>query len=451
MVKISSVVLLGTLDTKGEEFKYLKEILEGEGLQTIVVDVGTKGEPYFAPDIESGYVAQAAGADITKLSLSPNRGEAIKVMLEGAAIVVGALHREGKLSGIMGMGGSGGTTIATAAMRPLPYGVPKIMVSTLASGDTSAYVGISDLIMVPSVTDVAGLNRVSRQIIWNAAMAMVGMVKGLKKKEALGCSPRPTVGATMLGLTTKCLEMVRQRLENEGYEVLTFHANGTGGRAMEKFAEAGELDGLIELNVVELANEIFGGAFAAGASRFEVAAKKGIPQVVCLGGADLIIFNKSRVPAMFARRRFLDHSPTITLMRTNKEENHKLGVVLAEKLNRSCGPIALVIPSGFSALDVPGGEFYGPEEDKALVQTILTNLRKDITVVKLKEPINSPVVADNITRLFLSLMQKSRIKDEHLKGGEKNACCAQNVVRSPGGEAEGGSKEIPGNGPPVGS
>src|SRR6476661_8111307 len=302
-----TVVLVGTLDTKGEEYAYLRDRLEQAGVATLLVDVGTRGTPLATADVPREDVAAAGGIELGSLA---DRGAAVQAMCAAAPLVVRRLFDEGRCQGVLAAGGSGNTAIATAAMRALPVGVPKLVVSTMASGDTSAYVDISDVTVMPAVTDVAGLNSVSARILANAAAAMAGMVTA--PPVDLGAS-RPVVAATMFGVTTPAVTAAREELERRGYEVLVFHATGTGGRSMESLVEAGLVAGVLDVTTTELADDLVGGVLSAGPRRLEAAGRVGVPQVVSLGALDMVNFGpRESVPARFAGRNLYVHNPSVT-------------------------------------------------------------------------------------------------------------------------------------------
>ncbi|MDF2928386.1 MAG: hypothetical protein K0Q75_624 [Anaerospora sp.] len=305
------VVIIGTLDTKGQEFQYIKDIIKSCGLQTIVINVGIKGKAFFSPDISSSEVARAAGSELASLISTDDRGAAIDAMMKGAAIVVANLYREGQVAGIISLGGSAGTTIGTAAMQALPVGIPKLMVSTVASGDTRPYVGEKDITMMYSVVDVAGLNSLSRRIMANAAFAIAGMAQG---EIPAASDDKPLVGATMFGVTTPCVTTAREYLESKGYEVLVFHATGSGGKAMESLIDSGYIKGVLDATTTEWADELVGGVLTAGPHRLEAASRAGIPQVVSVGALDMVNFGPmDTVPAQFKNRNLYHHNATITL------------------------------------------------------------------------------------------------------------------------------------------
>ncbi|PSQ03470.1 hypothetical protein BRC95_09090, partial [Halobacteriales archaeon QS_5_68_33] len=295
-----AVVVVGTLDTKGEEVGFARDVLEAQGVDVHVVDVGVMGDPGFEPDTTASEVAEAAGTTLDALREAGDRGEAIEAMGEGASAVTTRRHDEGRLDGVLGLGGSGNTSIATAAMRALPVGVPKVMVSTMASGDTEPYVGARDVMMLYSVADIEGLNRLSRQVIANAALAMAGMVTSDPDVEV---EEKPTVGITMFGVTTPCVQAAREHLEERGYETIVFHATGTGGRAMESLIEEGVIDGVLDVTTTERADELVGGVLSAGPDRLDAAGAAGIPQVVSTGALDMVNFGpRDSVPEEFDGR-----------------------------------------------------------------------------------------------------------------------------------------------------
>lgn len=392
---MKTIAILGTLDTKGSEYRYLKRLIEALGCGTLTINTGIF-EPQFTPDISNAAVAEAAGADIAEIAAKKDRAYATATMAKGAEALIPALYAEGRFDGIISLGGSGGTSLATPAMRALPIGVPKVMVSTMASGDTSSYVGTSDIVMMPSVVDVAGLNSISTTVFRNAAAAVVGMVRLKDELPEEKHETRPIIAATMFGVTTPCITMAKDWLENRGYEVLVFHATGTGGRTMESLVRNGFIAGVLDITTTEWCDELFGGVLSAGEDRCEAAAKAGIPTVMSVGALDMVNFGPyDTVPKQFAGRKLYKHNPTVTLMRTTAEENEKLGEKLAEKINLSTGPAALLLPlKGVSMIDVAGGPFYGPEEDEALFDALRKNVdRSRVELIELDTDINSELFA----------------------------------------------------------
>jgi uncharacterized protein (UPF0261 family) len=389
---MSTVVLLGTLDTKGEEYAFLKERLQEQGVDVLLVDAGILGEPKAAPDISRHEVARAAGADVEELAGAGDRGAAVAAMARGAAEVVKRLHSEGKLDGILGLGGSGGSSLITHAMRELPVGTPKLMVSTVASGDTRPYVGAVDVTMMYSVVDIAGINQISTRILSNAAGAIAGMAKAEVSEPG---EEKPLVGATMFGVTTPCVDAARERLEELGYEVLVFHATGTGGQSMETLIKDGFITATLDTTTTELADDLVGGVFSAGPNRLEAAGETGIPQVVSLGALDMVNFGPMEtVPEKFKDRNLYVHNPTVTLMRTTSEECAELGRRVARKLNAATGPVTLFIPlEGVSLIDTEGQPFHDPEADEALFDALRENLEEGVEVVEMDTHMNDPTFA----------------------------------------------------------
>ncbi|MFB6140784.1 MAG: Tm-1-like ATP-binding domain-containing protein [Halosimplex sp.] len=403
-----SVVIVGTLDTKGEEIAFARDVIEAQGVDVHLVDVGVMGEPEIEPDTSASEVAEAAGTTLDALREAGDRGEAIEAMGEGAAAVATRLHEAGVLDAVLGLGGSGNTSIATAAMRELPVGVPKLMVSTMASGDTEPYVGSRDVMMLYSVADVEGLNQLSRRVIANAALAVVGMVANEPDVEV---EDRPTIGITMFGVTTPCVQTAREYLEERGYETIVFHATGTGGRAMESLIEEGVIDGVLDVTTTEWADELVGGVLSAGPDRLDAAGAAGIPQVVSVGALDMVNFGpRDSVPEEFEGRQFHVHNPQVTLMRTTPEETAELGEIVAEKLNAATGPTALALPlGGVSMLDVEGEDFHDPEADAALFDALRENLDADVELLELEAAINDEAFARTIAEKLDEYMREAGV------------------------------------------
>lgn len=402
-----TVVLVGALDTKGAEFAFVRERIQATGLQVLTVDFGVLGEPAFKPDIGRAEVATLGGGDLARLRSGPHKDEAMATMATGLTIVVRRLYQEGRLAGILGMGGSGGTSIATAAMRALPVGVPKLMVSTVAAGDVSPYAGTKDITFMPSVLDVAGLNRISRQIYVNAAGAIAGMVAAARPMESVG---RPLVAATMFGNTTAAVDRARSRLESAGFEVLVFHATGVGGRTMEDLVRDGQVQAVLDLTTTELADEVCGGVMSAGPNRGHVAPEAGLPVVFAPGCVDMANFGApDSVPERYQGRRLYQWNPNVTLLRTNAAENAQIGEMLARAANAAKGAIAMLWPrSGFSMLDSPGGEFWDPEADQACYLAVRAQLKPLIPFIEVDANINDPKFADLAADTLMSMMTSSR-------------------------------------------
>jgi uncharacterized protein (UPF0261 family) len=387
-----TVVLVGTLDTKGAEYEYLRARLKLSGVKPLLVDVGTLEPPTTKPDISRQEVAAAAGVDLEALTAARDRGNAVSAMADAAAIVVRGLFKDGRCDGVLAAGGSGNTAIATKAMRALPVGVPKLMVSTMAAGNTRDYIGASDITMMASVTDVAGINSISGRILANAAAAIAGMVNAPPVE--LG-EQRPLIAATMFGVTTPSVTAAREELEQRGYEVLTFHATGTGGKAMEALVESGFVTGVLDITTTELADELVGGVLSAGPERLEMAGKLGVPQVVSVGALDMVNFGaRDTVPPQFESRNLYIHNPSVTLMRTTPAESAVLGKQIAEKLSAARGPVALFIPlKGVSAISGEGGPFYDAAADEALFGALRKNMGKNVEMHEVDAHINDPEFA----------------------------------------------------------
>ena len=386
-----TVLLLGTLDTKGDEFAFLRERLRGAGVGVLLADVGTLEPATVEADFTREQVGAEAGVDVEALRAAGDRGAAIAGMAGAAEALARRLYGEGRIHGVLSAGGSGNTAIATAAMQALPVGVPKLMVSTMAAGDTSDYVGGVDVTMMASVTDVAGINSISARILANAAGAMAGMVNAPAPPVEDG---RPLVAATMFGVTTPCVTRAREELERRGYEVLVFHATGTGGKAMEALVEGGLLSGVLDATTTELCDDLVGGVLSAGPDRLEAAGRAGVPQVVSLGALDMVNFGaRETVPPKFEDRNLYVHNPSVTLMRTTPEECAELGRRIAGKLAAATGPTSLFVPlGGVSMIDAEGQPFHDPEADAALFEALREGLAG--SSVELEHNVNDQEFAD---------------------------------------------------------
>jgi uncharacterized protein (UPF0261 family) len=396
---VATVVLLGTLDTKGREYEFLREQVRAAGCETVLVDAGVVGDPQAAPDITADEVARAAGKERAALAAAGDRGAAVEAMSRGAAVVLERLHAGGRLHGVLGMGGSGGSSLISGAVQGLPLGVPKLIVSTVASGNTRAYVGTSDLTLMYSVVDIAGINAISEKVLGNAAAAAAGMARHYAAFVPLN-SGKPLIGATMFGVTTPCVTAARRWLEDHGCEVLVFHATGSGGMSMEALMESGSVTGVLDVTTSELADELVGGVLSAGPNRLERAGALGLPQVVSLGGLDMVNFGPlETVPERFRKRHLYRHNPAVTLMRTTPEECAELGRVMAAKLNRATGPLTVFVPlRGFSAMSAVGGVFHDPAADAALIAQLKAGLDPTVEVVEMDTGINDPAFATAMAR-----------------------------------------------------
>ena len=400
---LPAVYILATLDTKGTEAAYLGDRLRKCGIATRLVDVGCLGEPKAAADIARARVFAAAGADLSRLVAAGDRGAAVSAAAEGARALVATDYARGEVAGVLALGGSAGTTIGTAAMRALPWGVPKIMVSTLASGQVRQFVGSKDIFMLNSVVDIAGVNRLSRPVLDQAARAMAGLVG--HAADTAGENDKPLVAATMFGVTTPCVDRARAVLEQAGYEVVVFHATGAGGEAMESLIREGLICGVLDITTTELADELVGGFLSAGPTRLTAAAECGVPQVVSVGATDMVNFyGPESVPDKFRGRKFYAHNANVTLMRTTVEENGLLGAEIGRKVAASRGPACIFFPlGGVSAIDGPGRAFDDPVARQALLAGIEAH-RGKVELVELDCHINDPAFADAAARRLVELL-----------------------------------------------
>ncbi|RYE18913.1 MAG: UPF0261 family protein, partial [Sphingobacteriales bacterium] len=392
------------------EHQFIIDVFLKNGLQVITVNTGVMGSTdLFKVDISSDKVAEAGGTLLNVLQNANDRGAAIKTMADGAAVVIKELYDSIGFDGIIGMGGTAGTAVVTSAMRTLPFGLPKICVSTVASGDTSPYLGTSDIILIPSLTDIAGINSLSRVFLSNAAGALTGMVKAdIPSAEA---DEKPIIAASMFGNTTPCIDSCREMLTEKGYEVLVFHATGAGGKTMEKLIKEGLVKGALDITTTEWADTLGGGVFDAGTERLDGPGQAGIPHLISPGCIDMCNFGApDTIPAKYKDRLFYKWNPNVTLMRTTVEENAEMGRIFAEKANVAKGKVAFLIPlKGYSMLDsVKEGEpqlFWDPAADKAFIDALKGNLKPGIQVTELNANINDPAFAQKAVELFLDMMQ----------------------------------------------
>lgn len=405
-METKTVALVGTFDTKGEEYLYIRNLFHEVGIQTLTIHTGVFA-PQFKPDVSNEEVVKEANVTIEELVEKKDRAYATEVLAKGMEKLIPKLYKDGKFDGIISFGGSGGTSLAAKAMQALPIGVPKLMVSTMAGGDISPYVGTSDIMMMPSIVDVAGLNSISMQIFKNAVFAMSGMLHF--EVEERKHEKKPLIAATMFGVTTPAVNFAREYLEERGYEVLVFHATGSGGKTMEALVSSGYIDGVLDLTTTEWADELVGGVLKAGEHRLEAAGLAGIPQVVSVGALDMVNFGPiDTVPEKFKERLLYKHNPTVTLMRTTKKENQLLGNKLAEKLNMAKGKTTLLLPlKGISGIDVDGEIFYGPEEDEQLFTTLKKQVTNDkVTIIEREEAINEKAFAEFAAQELIDLLKK---------------------------------------------
>ena len=397
-----TIAVIGTLDTKGEEFLFVKKEIEKRGHTTLVINTGVLQDPLFEPDFSADNVAKAAGSSLAALKENSDRGRAIDTMSKGIANIIVDLHKAGRIQAVISMGGSAGTDIGTAAMRALPLGVPKVMVSTHASGDTKPYVRTRDIVMVPPIVDVAGINRISAQAYANAAGAVIGMVETPTPE----IEEKPILAASMFGNTTPVVNRCRSMLEQKGYEVLIFHQVGTP-ETLENLAADGYISGVLDITTTEWADQVTGGVLSGGPNRYDIVSQKGLPQVVVPGCIDMAnFFAPETVPDKHDGRLFNLWASNVTLMRTNPEENAAIGRILAEKANLSKGPVAFFLPlKGFSMLDAPGKEFWWPEANQAFFDAVKENLKSSIPVYEMDCNINDDELADAVTVKMLEFLQ----------------------------------------------
>lgn len=402
-----AIYVLATLDTKGEEALFAKSILQSLGYQVVLVDVGILGEAKVAADISRDTFFESSRLTLSALQTKSDRGLAITVAAESAAQFAKHEYDSGRLEAILALGGSAGTTIGTSAMRALPLGVPKVMLSTMASGQVRQYVRDKDVAMLNSIVDIAGLNTISKIVIREACGAVHGLLAIREKTDS--SSGKPLIAATMFGVTTPCVQVARAILEKAGYEVLVFHATGNGGEAMESLIRDGVIQGVLDITTTELADELVGGILSAGPNRLTAALDMGIPQVVSVGALDMVNFGpQETVPNRFSERKFYIHNPTVTLMRTTPEENRKLGEEIGRKLSRRPGPVEVLFPElGISGIDRDGGPF----EDESARTQLLAGLREQLGQVPLtvlKHHINDEAFATEAANRLLKLLGERR-------------------------------------------
>jgi uncharacterized protein (UPF0261 family) len=382
---MAAIAVVGTLDSKGHEHAFVAEEIRKSGHEVLLVDVGTLDDPQVKPDRTREDVLKAAGLELPEVE---DRGKRVGVMAQALPICLTQLAGQQEIDGVISLGGGGGTAIATAGMRALPVGFPKLMVSTLASGNTAHYVGTKDIVMFPSIVDVAGLNQLSRTIFSRAAGAICGMVE----KKIEGGTDKPIIVASMFGNTTECVDGAREIFEAKGYEVLVFHSTGTGGRTMESLIESGMVAGVFDVTTTEWADELAGGTLSAGAGRLDAAGKAGLPAIVSPGCMDMVNFGEvESVPAKYEGRNFYFHNPQVTLMRTTPDECARLGKILAEKVNAYTAPVTVLLPTkGISIISAEGQSFYDPEADEALFKAIRENLDDKVELIEVDAKINDP-------------------------------------------------------------
>ncbi len=401
---MKTVAIIGTFDTKAKEFSYVKDEIERLGFNTLMIHTGVY-DSLISVDITNQQVLDEVDVDITELIRKSDRAYATDMLAKGMQSLLLKLFEAQKFDGVISLGGSSGTAIATAGMKELPIGIPKVMVSTMTSGDISQYVGTSDIFMMPSIVDIAGLNKISKQIFMNAINALGGM---LSDYELDFNKDKPLIAASMFGVTTPVVTQATEILEQHGYEVVIFHATGTGGKAMEDLIRSGYFEGVLDLTTTEWADQLCGGLLSAGESRLDAAIENNIPQVVSLGALDMVNFGpKETVPEQYKNRLLYQHNPSVTLMRTTVEENIKIGHKIAEKLNKADTNTALVIPvKGISAIDKDGEIFYDEKATQALINTIKENLNSNITIHELDYHINDKTFSNEVSRILINAIEK---------------------------------------------
>jgi len=397
------ILIIGTCDTKGEEIGFLRDQILARKRKVRILDAGILRSSPPGVDLSNEQVSLAGGRHLEELVSQRDRGQAVAVMAGGAARIARELFQKGEIQGIISLGGGSGTVIGTSAMRALPVGLPKVMVSSMASGNIRPYVGTSDISMMPSVVDICGLNRISRRILRNAAASICGMVE---EGEEIASAERPLLAATMFGVTTPCVAQAQKILEENGYEVLVFHAMGTGGQAMEQLIGEGQIQAVLDITTTELADELLGGKCSAGPNRLEKAGEMGIPQVVVPGAMDMVNYLPDAIPPQFRSRLLYVHNSATTLMRTNVEENKHLGRIMAQKLSKAKGPTVVYIPlGGFSAIDGPGQPFFDPAANRAFIEALEKNLPSHFPVIKRETHINDPSFAKDVAQALLNLLR----------------------------------------------
>lgn len=400
------IAIIGTLDTKGPEVAHIRDLIRAHGRDTIVIDPGVLGRPTVPADISREEVARAGGADLASLIAAGDKGRAMQVMIEGTTAVLARLYAEGEVGGAIAVGGGQGTAIGATAMQALPIGVPKVMVSTIASGRNvfEPYVGTTDMTLMHSVADILGVNAVTRRVFGNAAAAVVAMAEA---NEAVQDSGKVAIGVTMLGLTTPCVLRAKSRLEAWGYEIVGFHANGTGGRCLERLVREGLIRGVMDISTQELTGHVCHGLFDAGPERMTAAAELGLPLVATPAGTDYIVLGPPDSLSEERRKRpLIVHNPNITLVRTARAEMAEVGRLMAQRLNAAKGRAAVLVPmGGFSYSDRPGHAFWDLEADAALVAALEAELQPHVELHKIDAHVNDEVFADAVADKMRALME----------------------------------------------
>ena len=403
-----TICIIGAFDTKGEDHAFLRQELLKLGHQVLTINIGVLGTTTLFPvDFEATEVLKSVGIDLNQIRAQGDKAAAMKALDQGAPHLVRRLYEQGQFAGMIGMGGSGGSAIIASAMRSLPIGIPKVLVSTVASGDVSFYVRGKDITIIPSIVDVAGLNRISRLIYACAAGAISGMVQNEPPPAG---EDRPIITASMFGNTTDCVNACVKSLNEKGFEVLVFHATGAGGRAMETLVADGLVEAVLDITTTEWADELCQGVFSAGPERLDAPGRSGVPHLIVPGCVDMANFGApSTVPERFrqAKRLFYEWNPSVTLMRTNTEENRQMGEIFAKKANAATGPVAFLIPlRGVSMLDGDGEMFCDREADRAMFDAIKANVKPGIPVIEVDLNINDPAFAAKAVEMMLQLINE---------------------------------------------
>jgi uncharacterized protein (UPF0261 family) len=400
---LKSVILIGTLDTKADEYKFVQERFKSAGLNTILIDAGVMGNAQLTPDFTNQMVAQAGSSNLEVLRKNNDRGQAVSVMTQGVNKIVQELFQKEQIAAVFALGGSNGSTIASFAMRNLPIGIPKVLVSTLVTSNAASFVGESDIALFASVVDIAGINKLSAQIIANAVSATIGMVKSEKNEIS---NNKKVVAASMFGVTTTCVTNARKVLEENNIEVITFHMTGSGGKSMENLIRQGFINAVLDVTTTEICDEIVGGTLSAGPDRLTAACDLNIPQVVSVGALDMVNFGAiTTVPEQFKNRNLYSHNENVTLMRTTKEECKKIALDICHKLNACQSPVAVLLPlQGVSAISIKGQIFYDQEADEALFETLRNNLASNVELVEIDCAINDQVFSDALALKLLTYL-----------------------------------------------
>jgi len=403
-----TIVLMATFDTKGQECLYVKNLISENNYKVTTIDVGTgaRGELVFSPDYPKEEIVKAAGSSMDEILTLGKVGKEIQIMeimASGATKICQQLHRSDRLDGIISLGGTMGTNMGTTIMRSLPFGVPKVMLSTVASGDTRPFVGTSDIVMIPSVADIIGLNPITKTVLTRAVGAVIGMVAIGEVKT----SGKPLIGISTLGGTQKCADQVRKRLEEKGYEFVIFHTNGVGGRAMEELVEQGVITGVFDLSPNEVIDHLYGGWSDAGPTRLEVAGRKGIPQLVGPANVDHIIYDSfDKIPKRFKNHHIHRHGPSIFVLRTKNKDMEEIAKIIAEKLNRTQGPTAVILSlKGVSFLDLVDEGFVDDEANLVYFETLKQNLKPEIEVKEVNAHVNDESFAAEAAEMLYKLMK----------------------------------------------